>query len=106
MEERYVQVHKTLYIWNPGDLSQSWWDWNTRNIRLLLSVCRVHGFKRAIVFVGSVQWDWENHFAMGELPHQEKFVVLFAALRKIGVMPYDAWQQIGATVLITSWTCT
>ena len=59
----------------------------------------MHGFKRAIVFIGSVQWDWEQHFALGQLPHQEKFVTLFAELRRVGVMPYEAWQtweRIGA----------
>ena len=98
LHERYIQIPKALYVWNPGDLS-SWWDWTTASIDLLLSVCRVHGFKRAIVFIGSVQWDWEHHFAVGQLPHQEKFITLFAELRRVGVMPYEAWQtweRIGA----------
>ncbi|CAJ1342484.1 unnamed protein product [Effrenium voratum] len=56
------------------------------DIELLISVCRLHGFKRAIVFIGSVQWDWQT-FQAKELPHQEAFVSLFAALRAAGILP-------------------
>lgn len=102
MHERYIQIPKALYVWNPGDLS-SWWDWTAANIDLLLSVCRVHGFKRAIVFIGSVQWDWEHHFAVGQLPHQEKFVTLFAELRRVGVMPYACFYLNDSPNNLANW---
>ena len=83
---KYVSSQKALYVWNPGDLSQAWWNWRSSDIELLISVCRLHGFKRAIVFIGSVQWDWQT-FQAKELPHQEAFVSLFAALRAAGILP-------------------
>jgi hypothetical protein len=86
-----LAVHKTIYVWNTGDLGKRWWEWDERSISLLASFCRVHRFSEAIVFIGSVQWDWMDHFSHGQLPHQERFRALFAALRAAGVVPSAAY---------------
>lgn len=102
-EDRYFAVEKTIYVWNTGDKGHHWWDWDAPKIELLLSVCRTHGFKRAIIFIGSVQWDWEQHFQANRLPHQERFVLLFAALRQIGVEPYAAFYLNDSPNNLTAW---
>jgi hypothetical protein len=90
-KDLYVAVDKTVYVWNIGDLDQNWWSWGTAQIELLVSVCRLHGFRRAIVFIGSIEWDWEQHFRVKKIPHEEKFVMLFGALREAHVVPYVAF---------------
>lgn len=102
-EARYFEVEKTIYVWNTGDKGHHWWDWDATKINLLTSVCRTHGFKRAIVFIGSVEWDWEQHFQAHQIPHQERFVLLFAALRQIGVAPYAAFYLNDDPNNLTAW---
>jgi len=84
-EQKYLSVEKSLYVWNPGKKMKNWWDWTADRIALLVSFCTVHNFKRAIVFVGTIQWDWKQHFSQNKLPNQANFVNLFAALRLAGI---------------------
>jgi hypothetical protein len=98
-----VAVEKAIYVWNVGDLGHHWWDWDAPNIELLVSVCVAHGFKRAIVFIGSAQWDWQQYFQVNKIPHEERFVMLFAALRQAGVTPYAAFYLNDAPNDVTGW---
>jgi len=102
-EDRYVAVEKAIYVWNVGDLGHHWWDWSAPQIELLVSVCVAHGFKRAIVFVGSAQWDWQQYFRLNMIPHEERFVNLFAALRQAGVTPYAGFYLNDSPADLTGW---
>ena len=100
--EEYVLIPKALYVWNPGDLSHDWWDWRLSDIDLLISVCLVHGFNRVIVFIGSLQWDWQT-FQGNQLPHEESFVSLFAELRKAGIVPYASYYLNDSPNDLSNW---
>jgi len=95
-------VDKTIYVWNPGDLNLPWWDWGTSQIELLISVCQTHGFKRAVVFIGSLQWDWED-FQAEKIPHEEHFRELFQALRQSNVLPYASFYLNDEPNNLTGW---
>mmetsp|Transcript_82818 Transcript_82818/g.146338 ORF Transcript_82818/g.146338 Transcript_82818/m.146338 type:complete len:733 (-) Transcript_82818:257-2455(-) len=101
-EDRYTAIEKTIYVWNTGDLDLPWWDWGAPQIELLISVCQVHGFKRAIVFIGSLQWDWEQ-FQAKKIPHEEKFRGLFAALRQSGISPHASFYLNDSPNDLTGW---
>lgn len=82
---RYQAVKKTIYVWNPG---ASWWAWmENGSAERLVAFCQMHGFHRAIVFIGSVQWDWDTSFQQGQLPHEAEYAYLGAKLRQAGIEP-------------------
>lgn len=81
----YQAVKKTIYVWNPG---ASWWAWmENGSAERLVAFCQMHGAHRAIVFIGSVQWEWPTSFQQGQLPHEPEYVYLGAKLRQAGIEP-------------------
>ena len=86
-QQQYLSVAKGLYVWNPGTTAGTkWWAWGDNgNTPRLVSFCKAHNFARAIVFVGSVEWEWEGSFKEHQLPHQAHFVTLFTALHAAGI---------------------
>lgn len=101
--DRYRAIAKALYVWNPGELAGKWWHWERRDIELLVSFCTVHNFQRVIVFIGSVEWDWEQHFQHKRLPHENTFAQLFHALRSAGVTPSVAFYLNDAINNLQGW---
>jgi hypothetical protein len=97
-------VAKALYVWNPGELAgNAWGNWEKRDIELLTSFCTVHNFQRVIVFIGSVEWDWETHFRHNRIPHESTFAQLFQALRSAGVVPHTAFYLNDAISNLQGW---
>ena len=92
-EQQYLSVAKGLYVWNPGKTAGTkWWAWGDNgNTPRLVSFCNAHNFTRAIVFVGSVEWDWAGNYKQARLPHEAHFVTLFRALRAAGIVPSAAF---------------
>jgi hypothetical protein len=88
-EIAYQNIDKGLYVWNPGG---PWWEWSqTQNAERLVGFCKAHGFRKAILFVGSVQWEWESDFSKGNLPHESEFVLVGKQLRDAGIEPHAAF---------------
>jgi hypothetical protein len=92
-KQQYLNTMKGLYVWNPGKTEGTqWWGWSDNgNTPRLVSFCNAHNFKRAIVFVGTVEWDWADNFKTHQLPHEAHFVTLFRALRTAGIKPTAAF---------------
>jgi len=85
---KYRQLKKSLYIWNPGNKNKDdvdWWAWTPRNIQLLVSVCKIHGFSHVMVFTGSVYWDWKSSWSQQKVPFEDMFITLFGELRRAGI---------------------
>lgn len=77
--EAYKNTPKSLYVWSATTLKKAEGGeaWNTliqnRNgqIRYLADFCELHGIDRVYLFVGSVEWEWEEYFGKGVLPYQD-----------------------------------
>eukprot|EP00729_Bicosta_minor_P024483 gene24483-3915_t len=92
-EQQYLSTAKGLYVWNPGTTAGTkWWAWNDNgNTPRLVSFCNAHNFTRAIIFIGSVEWDWETNYKKQRLPQEAHFVTVFRALRAANIEPSAAF---------------
>lgn len=86
----YQALNKSIYVWNTGVRSGRNWS-EDENAERLVNFSRMHGFKRAIIYVGAVEWHWENYFSQFQLPDQQEIVYLNYQLRQAGIEPVAAF---------------
>lgn len=108
--DAYQGITKTLYAPSRGQ-GLPWWSWKSSGGASKLAVfCRLHGFSRVIVPIGSVEEDWETSFSQYELPHIDELVSLAQTLRGCGIEPvagfyvssdfdnFANWEHVGDVV--------
>ena len=86
----YQALNKSIYVWNTGVRSGKNWS-EDQNAERLVNFSRMHGFRRAIIYVGAVEWHWGNYFSQFQLPDQQEFVYLNYQLRQAGIEPVAAF---------------
>ncbi len=85
--DTYQKITKTLFAPGRGQ-GLPWWSWKAGGgAAQLAAFCRLHGFSRVIVPIGSVQENWDLSFSKYELPYVNELASLAHTLRGSGIEP-------------------
>lgn len=73
----FQKANKQLYVWSHSIENRIQglpaWTLLIQNVNgsfdKLINFCEVHNFKKVYLFVGSVEWEYENYFGKGVFPY-------------------------------------
>lgn len=97
--EQYVKADKALYVWSASTAKPTPRTSNhaaiTRNddglADRLAAFCKLHGFSRVHLFLGSAEWDWESQWKQHKLDDEDRMAATFKALRGHGLELHLMW---------------
>ncbi|TNJ28044.1 hypothetical protein GMRT_10038 [Giardia muris] len=91
--DAYVATPKSLYVWShtTDSTARSTPAWvsllqNEKDEAVYLAkFCRQHGFTEVYLFVGSVEWEYDDFFSKGEMPYTSALRSTVSILTEMGL---------------------